>query len=396
MKALYFIGLALLISACGGEDGQSGSEMNLNTIVELEEKIQQVNVVQLEMGNMNVLEVRGEMSSLRPNSENQLKIDKLNSVLNSMAKIDKISATMIEKIDRLKMELLESAGENASTVKDKSPDAIIWRQYDKKDPCRPTRMNMYAVKDRDNHEAVTKMFVDDSGVKPSTAGKNLWKDYIKFRSEIVSLAGTYEWGGREFSVNPKAINSYRDHQDLRSQVQKMLESNSINDRDDIYLLIELYMGLTKLENISIDGNQIHWMAYKFNNASLVGALAELTAMQQEILAARRLALSHWKGKVSTGEYSFNKIMPLAYGPSQANSGDQVEIMVMMAAFDSDNQPVITFDNADAKANYRGDGTGTVIFTAKKGLNTIKGTVSIKNKSGVKKTENWEYAIEVIE
>ena len=47
-------------------------------------------------------------------------------------------------------------------------------------------------------------------------------------------------------------------------------------------------------------------------------------MQQDVLSARALAIAHWKSKVSTGEYSFNKIMPLAYGPVVANAGDDVE------------------------------------------------------------------------
>ena len=101
-----------------------------------------------------------------------------------------------------------------------------------------------------------------------------------------------------------------------------------------------------------------------------------------------MPLANYKAKVSTGEYSFNKIMPLAYGPNVANSGEEVELQVMMAAFDSDNQPKVTIDGEGGEVSYPGNGQGIVKLKTGGSTMTVTGTVSIKNKSGVAKTEKW--------
>lgn len=137
----------------------------------------------------------------------------------------------------------------------------------------------------------------------------------------------------------------------------------------------------------------HWIGMTFDHSPLVAAVAALSSMQQDVLSARALALAHWKGKVSTGEYSFNKIMPLAYGPAVANSGDDVELQVMMAAFDSDNQPTVT--SSTGSVEYPGNGQGIVKFKAGGSTMSISGTVSIKNKSGVKKTQDWKHEVTIM-
>src|SRR5690606_36998684 len=107
-------------------------------------------------------------------------------------------------------------------------------------------------------------------------------------------------------------------------------------------LIDLYSMMTKPERVDTKENKgLHWVGATFDHSPLVAGIASLSSMQQDVLSARALALNTWKGRVSTGEYSFNKIIPLAYGPVIANTGEEIELRVMMAAFDSDNQPTVT-------------------------------------------------------
>jgi gliding motility-associated protein GldM len=158
------------------------------------------------------------------------------------------------------------------------------------------------------------------------------------------------------------------------------------------------MGMTKLEKATVhEVENVHWIGATFDHAPLVAAIASLTSMQQDVLAARALSMAHWKSKVSTGEYSFNKIIPLAYGPEVANSNEEIELQVMMAAFDSDNQPVVTVDGYDNQdmVSYPGNGQGIVKMTTGSGEMELTGTVSIKNKSGVTKTEPWKKTVVIM-
>ena len=207
------------------------------------------------------------------------------------------------------------------------------------------------------------------------------------------MTGTYKWGKTDYKVNVKDINDFKSNADLSAQVKKMIDIKTVH-KDDKQVLQDLYMGMTKKEINTVHGMEgVHWIGQTFDHSPLVAAIASLSSMQQDVLAARALSLAHWKSKVSTGEYSFNKIMPLAYGPMVSNSGDAVELQVMMAAFDSDNQPKVTVDGYEgATVEYPGNGQGLVKLTAGGSTMSLKGTVSIKNKSGVEKKEDWSHEI----
>jgi hypothetical protein len=86
-------------------------------------------------------------------------------------------------------------------------------------------------------------------------------------------------------------------------------------------------------------------------------------------------------------------MPLAYGPEVANQNEEVEIQVLMAAFDSDKQPIVTVSGGTLRETKEGKG----YVTAKGGSGELKlsGQITILNKSGVPKTLPWEKTIQIM-
>lgn len=375
------------------------SKSILDAFVAIEENTQKANIVQVERGNGFYSDVNAELSSTKNDAENKIKREKLKYVLAQMDKINVATGKMIEKIDELKLEILKESGEDVTTVKDKDHNTLIWDKTEK-DKVLPIRMWLMAVQAKDQYDVPMHIIVGEDIKNPTGKGKQLWQDVINFRKEIVELTGTYQMPGssKKFEISPKAINEYADNQDLTKKVEQMIKSSKADQKEDFEVLKELYIGLTKLEKNEVhDQKDVHWMGMTFDHSPLVAAVASLSSMQQDILSARALALAHWKSKVSTGEYSFNKIMPLAYGPVVANSGDDVELQVMMAAFDSDNQPTVDVKEGggNAEIKYPGNGQGIVTFKAGGSTATLKGTVTIKNKSGVPKTEEWEHTVQIM-
>jgi hypothetical protein len=117
-------------------------------------------------------------------------------------------------------------------------------------------------------------------------------------------------------------------------------------------------------------------------------------MQKEVLTARADAVALIRSRVGGGEYSFNKIMALAYGPEVANAGDELNVEVLMAAFDSDKQPEVTYNGSVVKEVA--DGKGIIKTKASSGSEMVmKGTITIKNKSGIGKTLPWEKKITIM-
>ncbi|MEJ6583276.1 MAG: GldM family protein [Crocinitomicaceae bacterium] len=367
------------------------SKSILDAFVAIEENIQKANIVQVDRGDGFYKDVKDEIVAAK-GPDNAAKKKKLQYVLGQMDKIDKETIDMIEFIDKLKLEILSTAGENTAAYKDKDHTNILWK---KSVQAKPSRMWLAAVQGMDKYDEPMHVLGIAEDIKnPTGNGMELWKKLNNYRSKIVELAGTYQMPGsqQKFRITPKAINEYENNAALTKAVTSMVEGSKANLKEDKQVLIDLYIGLTKLEKNEVhDMEGVHWIGMTFDHSPLVAGIAALSSLQQDILSARALAMAHYKSKVSTGEYSFNKIVPLAYGPVVANGGDDIELRVMMAAFDSDNQPKVTV-NAGGEVTYPGNGTGVVKVKAGGSTMELSGTVSIKNKSGVPKTEPWAHTV----
>ena len=366
------------------------SKQILDAFVAIEENIQKANIAQFERGEGFTKDVNSELNTTPKNAENAAKREKLQKILKQMDEVNKISDKLLKNIDEIKLEILEKSGEAVKEYKKDDENTILW---EKGGVCKPIRMNLMAVQAKDQYDIPMHEIVGEDIKTPTGKGKQLWEDFIKFRADLVKTVGSYKEGGNTYSINPKPINTFKNNADLVKQVSDMVKKSNVNHMDDDQALTDMYINLTKPERVKVhDMEGIHWIGATFDHSPLVAAVASLTSLQQDILSARAYALAHLKSKVSTGEYSFNKIMPLAYGPAIANTGDEVELKVMMAAFDSDNQPEVTGPGA---ITIEG-GQGTLKTKVAGGAEMVlTGTVSIKNKSGVKKTEPWTHTIKIM-
>lgn len=125
----------------------------------------------------------------------------------------------------------------------------------------------------------------------------------------------------------------------------------------------------------------------------MAAIAALSGLQNDILKARADAMDLLRSRIGGDSYSFNTIMPLAYGPEIVNQGDNFDLNVMMVAFDSDRQPEVTMNGN--KIDSIVDGKAVVNMTATSGLMEMKGTITVRNKAGIAKTMDWTKSVMVM-
>ncbi|MFT6922478.1 MAG: hypothetical protein ACJA1C_001483 [Crocinitomicaceae bacterium] len=376
------------------------SKSILDAFVAIEENTQLGNIAQVDRGDGFIIAVRSEKGALQATDPkgNAAKIKSIDEALTQMDQINKITGVMIKKIDDIKIDIMKKSGESVDTYKNNDEESIMWVKYDgsEKNQCRPTRMHLMAVQAKDQYDIPMHEIIGDDITNPTGSGIKLWKDLIAYRADLMNLAGTYKWGGKQFKVDVKNINKYKDNKELSKMILDMVDGDDVNP-DDKEGLALIYNRLTKREKKEVhDVKDVHWIGMTFDHAPLVAALASLSSMQQDILSARAEALYLWKQKISTGEYSFDKIMPLAYGPGSVRGGEDFTLDVMMAAFDSQNAPVVvvTEGGGEAKTTYK-DGVGSVTLRAGGSSMLLKGTVTIKNKQGAEKTREWEYEVPVI-
>ena len=382
------------------------SKSILDAFVAIEENTQKANISQYLRGNEFIADVKSEIS-LNQKPEFKEKLEKLKTIESQMNSIDQLSAKMIESIDALKLEILRESGEDLERVAENDEESILWSNNYKQGWGLPYRMHLMAVQAKDQYDVPMHVIIGDDIKKPTGKGKQLWDDFNNYRSAIVKVLGTYQQGGKSYSIEPKAINTYKDSKDLAKQVDELIRNSKANVRrdektgqvkgmgDDGQVLKDIYISLTKPERViqnNVEG--VHWIGQTFDHSPLVASLASLTSLQQDILSARSAALQHLKSKVTTGEFSFNKVVSLATGPAIANAGEEIEIKVMMAAFDSDNQPIVTTDNGEIVRVK----DGQAIIKAKvsgSGEMVLSGNVAIKKKSGDMKQEPWSFPVKIM-
>jgi gliding motility-associated protein GldM len=364
------------------------SKSILDAFVAIEENIQISNENEWQRGDEKLSELKASAEDTSvPDIQRKAK-----KLLGTIRIIDKMTAARIKEIDDLKLQILEECDEDIATVGGKG--SIITAKYPH-EPLKPMRMKLEFVEGKDKYDEPMRIMIGDDITKPKGKGMDLWKHYNGYREELTELiASSMPSDGKKFFFKAPAINTFKDQKDLSLQLDKaILQSNvSPEDREAIK---KIYMALTKSErSVVSEVKNVHWIGKTFDHSPSVAALASLSAMQKEILTARADAVALIRSRVSGGEYSFNKIMAVAYGPEVANVNEEVEVQVLMVAFDSDRQPTVKLNGADLPKNQIHDGKGHIQV---KGASDVKltGTITILNKSGIPKTMPWEKTIKIM-
>lgn len=364
------------------------SKSILDAFVAIEENIQVSNENEYTRGE----EKKSQLAEVAQDKTAKDVAIKAAKLMKTVDEIDKMTAERIKYIDELKLEILKECGEDITSVG--KPESIIVKSYDAKDPLRPTRMHLEHVQGMDKYDEAMHIIIGEDIKNPTGKGVELWKTYNGYRKELTEkIASSFivEPGKPKFFFKAPEINNYKDMLDLSAQVDKAIKSSKVN-MDDQEAIKKIYISLTKNERHKVhEMDNVHWIGKTFDHTPVVAALASLSALQKEILTARADAVALIRSRVGGGEYSFNKIMALAYGPEVANSGDELKVEVLMAAFDSDKQPEVTYNGA--KVTEVADGKGVITTKASAGPEmTLKGEITIKNKSGIGKTLPWEKKI----
>lgn len=280
----------------------------------------------------------------------------------------------IDDLNRIREVLLKATGEDIATIKKENEISgkIEW--------------DLEKVNAKDNYDVPMQVMVGDDIKKPNPnkEGMKLWENMLQYRNDITKTLATYQ----NFSF---------DAENYTPGDESGLASVSGEDQA---VIRQLYNQLTKKEKADVHNGEIkdvHWVGRTFDHAPIVAAMATLSSIEQELRTAEAVALRHIRAKIGSSDYSFNKIVPLAFAPSNYyNQGDSMEIKVMMAAYDSYNSPSVTF-KSDSTATEESspvkvvDGMGIVKLKADSpGQQWLGGTIMIKKKDGTPVPQKWSF------
>jgi len=373
------------------------SKSILDAFVAIEENMQEANLTELFRGN----EKRSEIVENSIDSSNPQRAKKAKLFLETIKAIDAMTAKRIHLIDQLKIQLLRDCGEDVSSVGNKT--SILMEKFNSIMPqIKPVRMNLENVQGKDKYDESMHLFIGDDIKKPVGKGMELWNSFLNFRTELTEKVASSHlkinnagkaYSDKSFYFKAPRIIKFEDQLDLNNQLQKALKASNVHS-DDEAVLLDIYSSLSKNERSTVhDVSDVHWIGKTFDHSPSVAAIASLSSLQKDILSARAKAITLIRNRMGIGEYSFNKILPLAYGPEVVNANEEFSIEVLMAAFDSDKQPEVIY-NGGIVSDIR-DGKGYLKLQAQGSTMNLNGTISIRNKSGIKKTMEWNKTVHVM-
>lgn len=374
------------------------SKSILDAFVAIEENIQKANLTELYRGD----EKRAELKLVAQDKSNPIRAKKAEKYLDVLQDIDRMTAERIALIDRVKLEILNTCGEDVTS---RGEHAIITKPYDaQKEPCRPIRMNLSHVEGQDKYDDPMRIMLGDATdlKKPTGLGMEIWNSVLSYRKELTEMIATTRLivGKDEqlrfdpqFNFKAPEINEFSGPSDLDKKIKIAIKAAKVHP-DDAALILEIYRDLSKEEYSTVqDIPGVHWLGKTFDHAPVVAALASLSSLQNDILAARAEAIGHIRGRIGGGDYSFNSVLPLAYGPEVVNQNEDVSLEVLMAVYDSDKQPRVTFEGNEI-TDVR-NGKAFINVKATNGTMNLKGTVAIQKNDGTWSEREWQKTVTVM-
>ena len=371
------------------------SKSILDAFVAIEENIQKANLTELFRGD----ERKDQIQEAALDLSNPSQSKKAKFLLTAVKELDQITKERIQLIDKMKLKILEECGEDVKIIGTKH--AILMEKNSKEgNQLKPLRMNLENVSGKDKYDEPMRILIGEDIKNPTGDGLKLWKSVMDYRMELTELVASSQLGAgdtpsfdKNYYFNAPQINKFNEQKDLKKKIQAAIKKSNVHP-DDQAMITEIYSSLTKEKRSTVNGvKDVHWIGKTFDHAPSVAALASLSSLQKDILSARADALTLLRSRVVGSEFSFTTIIPLARGPEVVNQGDEFQVEVMMAVYDKDKQPEVTIEGGEV--NEVKNGMGIIKMRGQGNTMNLKGTVSIKNRSGIKRTMNWEKTVTVM-
>ncbi len=371
------------------------SKSILDAFVAIEENIQKANLTELFRGD----ERKNQIQEAAIDLSNPTQAKKAKLLLTAVEELDQITEERIQLIDRMKLKILEECGEDVKTIGTK--EAILMEKFSKNgNQLKPLRMNLGNVSGKDKYDEPMRILIGEDIKKPTGDGLKLWKSVVAYRKELTELiassqlgAGDTPWFDKKYYFKAPQINKFNEQKDLKIEIQAAIKKSNVHP-DDQAMITEIYSSLTKEKRSTVNGvDDVHWIGKTFDHAPSVAALASLSSLQKDILTARADALTILRSRVMGSEFSFNTIIPLARGPEVVNQGEDFLLEVMMVVYDKDKQPEVTIEGG--QVDEVKNGMGIIKMRGQGNTMNLTGTVSIMNKSGIKRTMKWEKTVTVM-
>lgn len=252
------------------------------------------------------------------------------------------------------------------------------------------------IEGKDKYDEPTRLFVGSDPSHPVQKGVNLFNRLHNYRDSVCYIMANYTQGKKSYSFTPTfdgtSLVEFDEEGNITSYADLTAALATANPEDTTKIL-NVYKMLSMPTELKNHDEMYTWQAAMFDHSPIVAAAAMFTAWKVDVRTAESQAADFFLSKVDVPVFNFNKIEPLAFASTgYINQGDSLNLRVMIAAYDSTENPIIQYGldadtaNRDAWKTVNG---GIGLKGDQAGPHKAKGVIMVKQK-GELVPKPWEF------
>lgn len=235
----------------------------------------------------------------------------------------------------------------------------------------------------DNYTIPTEMFIGSDPMKPKERGLAILTNMNKYRNSVSELMGSYTSGSKVYT--------FKAPDDISGLSEALKTANPA----DTSRIASYYKAMTLPEKVEVSNagkpEMVPWPSAMFDHAPVVAAAAMFTALKLDVLNSESTAAEFMLSKVDAPTFNFNKIEALPFAKTgYVNAGDSLDLMVMIAAYDSNEVAPLRYGiNDSVPANWKNTTRKINLETKTPGSYHVTGQIGVKEK-GETVYKNWDF------
>ncbi len=336
--------------------------------------LQSATLEQYAAGEGRFMEMKEKVEDKSGSEEYLFKIRQLYQYCNDIDSITGVHLTLIEKMKR---DMFTSFGEELSVKKEHS---ILQYDFGHENASRPINYMFSNVKHTGGSAILT-----GENVKLVIS---MFKEYRKEVCTLLEASNFVDGNSKPYFFKDPMITQFKDDADFYRQYEKGIQQSNITP-DDAETIKTIYKLLSKTDE--------QWAVILTDKSSWIDAVSVLLSIENTLLTVRALAFDLLRSRGGgCGEFGFTQILPIVYGPNAAIAGDTVQLKIMMAAYNEyANTSFEIYGGGKLVKVEKGIGYFNVVVPKAQEIG-LRGNITLTNKSGVPRTQEWSHKIKVLQ
>jgi hypothetical protein len=237
------------------------------------------------------------------------------------------------------------------------------------------------LSNKNRHSLPTKMFTGDKESEADNRGKAFVNELSRYREQLIlQCFAEVKEKNQVYKLTSDDLSNY-------DKLSKVLEQQKHTQK---YEILNIYQLLTQPKLLIKNGVEVDWNDVKFKNQPIIGVIASLSSLRNDIRFAELHALKSLMERIDVPMMSINTVEAQVLPPLKPITvGDDLEAKIGMIGYDFTETYNVMY-RYSKDGDYITSNNGSIILKADSpGLKYVEGKVLVEI-AGILQERDWSY------